>query len=212
MRFILRIAESFPGRYEELLVYSVLVKAIRGGLGLTKEVIAQRTGLERGHVVKAAVDILVKHGLLELQKDGKVYAKEPGNKEWFHWKSKAKDDWFDRFLYHVEFVLAPDVEDGLSLRENSVYWLCVSWWKDAGYVPHLATLATQLGLHRQTIAACLDGLVKKKLLERDESERGQTVLLTETTVPKPVVKQRSAKAPLRVRQPEKDYWLGEPFG
>lgn len=206
-RFIVRIADHFPGRYEELLVYSVLVKAIRGGLGLTKEVLAQRTGLERGRTVRVAVDTLVKHGLAEVQQDGKVYATEPGNKQWFHWKSKAKDDWFDRFLYHVEFVLVPDVKDGLSLRENSVYWLCVSWWNDTRYVPHVATLATQLGLHRQTIAACLETLVKKKLLERDEPEMDQAVVVNEAGDRNPVVKRRSAKGPLRVRQPEQDYWL-----
>lgn len=161
--FRIKITKQFRGRYAEQTVYSILVKTIRNNAGLTKKTIAERTGLDRGETVKKACAWLIEVGLAELR-NGRIWAKEPPTPTWFHWKSPAKPDWWDRLQYISEYVPNRERKDRLSPRTNSVFWMFVSW-ECKGTFPKIATVAKQLGLSRDCVGDCVKELQNRGLMD-----------------------------------------------
>jgi len=113
--------------------------------------------------VNKACAWLVENGLAEL-KNGRIWAREPPTPVWFHWKSPAKPDWWDRLQYVSEFVPNRERKDRLSPRTNSVFWMFVSW-ECRGIFPKIATVAKQLGLSRYCVSDCVKILKSRGLMD-----------------------------------------------
>jgi hypothetical protein len=129
---------------------------------LTREEIARRFGLERGHTVAASVSWLVDNGLAEYREQ-RVHAVEPSDKTWFHWK-KAEKEWYNAIQYHEEVVRDPGADHALTAIENSVLWLWNSW-ATSHIIPSLSGIGKQLRLDKRTVRKAVKGLQGRGFLD-----------------------------------------------
>jgi hypothetical protein len=144
---------GWPASLGERLVFSVLADRARFGEGLNQRAIGDRSGLNVGRTVPAALKSLEAKGLVT--RAGYTWsAVEPGPEQFGEAKFAAPH-WADRYAY-VRWHLSAE-GGGLPVNVNSVYWTLLSFSKDALTLENFSqrTASTLLGLSPDTVGRCL---------------------------------------------------------